>query len=258
MLNLSFFHSNFNIDYCLFTQISTVWSIWTLALKFQHFDWVPTLSSNFNVFIDSPFHSNLDILINLPLSFCTQISTFWSILNVVLKFQYSDQFLIFQSNSNNLIDFYFCNRISTFDRSPLFRSNFNILIDLTFCTQISTFWSIPILLHSSVNFLIDSPLFTQNTTFWTIWWLALKFDHFDWFPIQSNSNILIDSHFGNKISTFDRYQIFTHISTFWSIWHFALKFQHFDQFPPYCNQTSTFWLIPNFSLTIHHFERFGD
>ena len=53
-----------------------------------------------------------------------------SILNVVLKFQYSDQFLIFQSNSNNLIDFHFCNRISTFDRSPLF-------------AQILTFWSIP-------------------------------------------------------------------------------------------------------------------
>ena len=35
---------NFNIliDHCLFTPISTFWSIWRLALQFQHFDQFPT------------------------------------------------------------------------------------------------------------------------------------------------------------------------------------------------------------------------
>ena len=119
--------------------------------------------------------------------------------------------------------------ISNFDRSPLFRSNFNILIDLTFCTQISTFWSIPTLLHSNVNFLIDSPLFTQNTTFWTIWWLALKFQHFDWFPILFS------------------------ISISWSIPYFSIKFQHFDRFP-LGNKISAFDQSPlirsNFNILI--------
>ena len=176
------------------------------------------------------------------------------------------------SNSNNLIDFHFCNRISTFDQSPPFllkfqhfdrfdilHSNFNILINSHLIALKRQLFDWFPTFHSKYNILNDLVINTQISTFWLIPNFVLKFQYSDRFlSFQTNSYILIDSHFGNKISTFDRYQIFTHISTFWSICHFALKFQHFDQFPPYCNQTSTFWLIPNFSLTIHHFERFGD
>ena len=142
----------------------------------------------------------------INLTFCTQISTFWAIPNVVLKSQYSDQFLIFQSNSNNLIDFHFCNRISTFDRSALFRSNFNILInshlialkcqlfdwfptfhsnynilnDLVIITQISIFWLIPKFVLN-FNILINSLFFNQIQIFGSIPTLVIKYQHFDWF-----------------------------------------------------------------------------
>ena len=220
-------------------------------------------------------HSNFNILI----------------LNVVLKFQYSDQLLIFQSNSNNLIDFHFCNRISTFGQSPLFRSNFNILIDFTFCTQISIVWLIPTLLHSNVNFLIDSPLFTQNTSLWTIWLLALKFQHFDFCPqfqysdrflsFQTNSNILIDFHFCNRISTFNRSPLFPSnftilidptllYSNFNSLisshliglkrqlfdWFPTFHYQHFDQFWRLALKFQHFWSIPNFVLKFQYSDRF--
>ena len=166
----SYFCSNFNIfiDYCLLTQISTFWSIWPLALKFQHFDWFPILYSNFNVFIDSP-------------SPFTQIWTFWSIFlyHFALKFQHFDRFLTLSSNFNIPINSLFCNQIPTFwsihtlakkyqhlINLPFFRSNFNILID-------------PAVLNSNFNILINShlialkhqlfdcfQLFTQISTFW--------------------------------------------------------------------------------------------
>ena len=282
------FCSNFNIliDLTFCTQISTLWSISTL------------LHTNVNFLIDSPLFTH-------NTSFWTiwwlalEFQHFGSILNVVLKFQYSDQFLIFQSNSNNLIDFYFCNRRSTFDRSPFFaqistfwsiwhlalkfqhfdqfhlialkcqlfdwfptfHSKYNIFNDLVISTQISAFWLIPNFVFKFQCF-IDSPLLLKFdilidlpfslkfqhfdgldilhslTTFWSILNVVLKFQRSDHFLIfQLNSNILINSHFGNKISTFDQSPPFTQISTFWLIivslksnWHFALKFQHFDRF----------------------------
>ena len=200
-----------------------------------------------------------------------------TILNVVLKFQYSDQLLIFQSNSNNLIDFHFCNRISTFDQTPLFRSNFNIFIDLTFCTQISTLWSISTLLHTNVNFLIDSPLFTHNTSFWTIWWLALKFQHFDRFlTLSSNFNIRINSLFFNqipiicnRISTFDQSPLFrsnlnilinltfcTQISTFWCISTLLHSNINFLIDSPLFTQNTIFWTIWWLALKFQHFDWF--
>ena len=108
---------------------------------------------------------------------------------------------------------------------------------------------------------------------------------------QSNSNILIDSHFCNKISTFDGSPLFlsnfnilvnshicTQISTFWLIIAFSLKFQHFNQSGSpfhsnfnilievtFCTQISTFWSIsnvvpfwsiPKCPIKFQHFDQF--
>ena len=179
--------SNFLIDSPLFTHNTSFWTFWWLALKFQHFYWFSPLSSNFNILINSLFFNQIPII--------------WSISTFTIEYQH-------------LID-------------PLFRSNFNILIDLTFGTQISTFWSISTLLHSNVNFLIDSPLFTQNTTFWTIWWLPLKFPHFDWFPtLSSNFNVLLIPPFHSNL-------------TYWTIFPFHSNFSILMDLT-FCTQIITF------------------
>ena len=188
-----------------------------------------------------PFHLNFDILINLPFSLKFQhfdrldilhsISTFWLILNVVLKFQYSDQFLIFQSNSNNLIDFHFCNRISTFDQSTPFLLKFQHFDRFD-------------ILHSNFNIVINSHL------------IALKRQLFDWFPtFHSKYNILNDL------------VISTQIWSFWLIPNFVLNFNILIN-SLFFNQIPTFWLIHTlaikcqhlinikFSLIFQHFDRF--
>ena len=235
------------IDLPFFAQISTFWSIWHFALKFQHFDQFPPYCTQMSTFWLIPHfslkiqhferfgdeHSNFNILIDSQ--FCSQ-------------FQYPDLFLIFQSNSNilinshlaikcqHLINLPFFAQISTFWLMPPCCTQISIFwLILTFFTQISTFWSIPTLLHLNVNFLTDSPLFTQISTFWSNWRLALKFQHFDWFPIlSSNFNILIDS-------LVFKFQQFRPIPTF------AIKHKHLLN-PFFFAQISTFSLIIAFSL----------
>ena len=146
--------------------------------------------SNLDIWSISPFHSNFNILIDL--TFCTQISTFWSIPIFALKFQHFDWLLPFHPS-------------------------FNILIDLIIITQISAFWLIPnsvfkfqcfhwFPLSLKFGHFDQSLLFTQISTFWSTW-------HF------TNFNILINS------------QHFPQISIFWSIPYFSIKLQHIDRFP---------------------------
>ena len=110
---LSLIFGHFDQSQSPFSRISTFWSTWHFALKFQHYDRFPTLSLNFNILINSLFFNQIPIfwlistfavkyqhLINLR--FFAQISTFWSIWHLAFKF----------------------------DQSPLY-------------TQISTFWLIP-------------------------------------------------------------------------------------------------------------------
>ena len=120
----------------------TFWSIFPLSLKFQHFDQLNILHSNFNILID--------------------------ILKVVLKFQYSDQFLFFN--------------------------------------QIPIIWSISTF-AIEYQILIDLPFFAQISTFWSIWHLALKFQHFDQFPpyCTQMSTFWLIPHFSLKIQHFERF-----------------------------------------------------
>ena len=159
--------STFLIDSPLFTQNTTFWTIWWLALKFQHFDWFPILFS---------------------------ISISWSIPYFSIKFQHFDRFQL-------------GNKMSTFDQSPLFRSNFNILIvaallysNFNILTDFDIFHSnFNILInshlialkpqlfdwfptfHSNINILIELTISTQISTFWLIPNFVLKFQYSDWF-----------------------------------------------------------------------------
>ena len=116
-------------------KVQLFWSIPTFSLKLQHFDQFDILPSSFNILIDSYYfskcnffdrflllHSHCNILINL--TYCTQISTIWSIPTVslkiatswsighfVLKFQNFDWFLLFWSNCNILIDYTICTQV---------------------------------------------------------------------------------------------------------------------------------------------------
>ena len=184
----------------LFTQISTFWSNWRLALTFQHFDWFPILSSNLNILIDSlvfkfqqcgsipSFAIKHKHLLNL--FFFAQISTFSLIIAFSLKFQHFDRFLTLSSN-------------------------FNILINSLFFNQIPIIWSISTF-AIEYQHLIELPFFSQISTFWSIWHFALKFQHcdqfqpyctqtstFDLFPtFHSQYIILNDLVISTQISTF--------------------------------------------------------
>ena len=152
------------------------------------------------------FHSNCNTLID-PTS-CTQIWTFWPISMVSIKFQYFDQFYILHSSFTILIVSHFFTQISTFWLIPTVSINFKILIFMTFCTKISTFWQVP--------------------TF------SLKFQHFDQFDIlHSNSNFLINLNFFHSncnILIDSTVCTQAQIWTFWLMSLVLIKFQYLDWF----------------------------
>ena len=162
---------------------------------------IPTFSLKCNVLINWTFI----LFRSIDLTFCSKISIFWLIPNILIKFQYFDRFdaLKFQH----------------FDWFLPFRSNLITMINSYYFTQIATFW---LILY----------FFTKITTFWSIWPIALKMQHSDWsIPTFSlklqhsdrldilhwNFNILIDSfHFDQIVNSMIDSYYFTQIATFWS------------------------------------------
>ena len=144
------------INSLFFNQIPIIWSISTFAIEYQHLINLHLFCSNFNILID--------------LTFCTQISTFWSIPTLL------------HSSVNFLID------------SPLFTQNTTFWKDLVISTQIWSFWLIPNFVLN-FNILINSLFFNQIPTFWLIHTLAIKYQH------------LIDIKFSLIFQHFDRFDI---------------------------------------------------
>lgn len=98
----------------------TFWSSPFISPKFQQFEWLVILRSNLNIMIDRYFF--------------TQISTFLSFPNFVLKYQHS--------------------------------VDFNISSTWKFCNEIPTFWLIPNLVPKFQHF----DCFTASLKFWKFLW----------------------------------------------------------------------------------------
>ena len=117
-------HSNFNIlidlTYC--------------TLKCQHFDRFPILSLNFNIHADSYILTQIAFFVQHDIWFqivtfyrfdiCTEISTFPSIQNCVLKFQPFNRFILHHYS------------IATFN---LLHWNINTEVNIQFCPLFSKF-----------------------------------------------------------------------------------------------------------------------